>query len=1786
LEWGANGVGTIGVTPGYPNNISIGNNTTIDYNNGTPSNKAIAGNLSIELGSSLYLDFGPPLATNGDLTVAGFINNKGNFTLADDVGDDLYLGGNFENLGNFNSNGKAIFFTKNGLQTVSSTTPLTLSYVVQQPVAGINTVQLLNDLLISAPAGGNALSFTNATDIFDLNGRNLTIGTAATANTILGIGTFKGSSTSNLSIIGNGSIGTIGFTTGFQNLGTFNIDRIAGAIACVLSSPVQINTALSLTNGIIDLGNNPMTIGATAGIINASASNYIIADVANGANASLRKVFTAAGAFTFPIGDGLATANGSQYSPSTLTFTGGSYAGGSYAGVAVDDIKNTNLDASTDFISRYWKVTSAVMVPTSYVMASNYFATDVNGTETNCLSNQWNGANWLNNGSNAGTNTLSVTATALPAINHFTKGLRNAEINIKQGVTNYFHNSTYVFGSQIIGTNTDVIFTIENLGQQDLTFSAVNITGTGYSFATAFTLAPNIVGPTGTRTFTIRFNPNAIGSFAGSVSFTTNDATGAENPYVINFNGQGLSQPSDLVYVTGSAITTGVSSIINIPVLTATTGVQVMQLIVRDGSGVSDADSLPTILNSLTITQNAGTNGVANWQNAIQTISLFDDSGIKLVDGLVTATTISFSGLAYSTPDNTNKTLTIRLSLKCPLGVGVLDGQDFGFLITAANTTFAAAGSSIKASFTDFANLNTTNAISVIATKLEFTTQPLSTGLNNAMSNVIVRAFDSCGNIDLNFTNSIAVTSTGTMTGNPVSINAVAGVATFIALTHTVVGLGLTLTATSTGLTSIVSNPFDILVATVLNRGDLAILAVNSTAASPIGDEFSFVCFQDMLPGTQLYFTDNGYERDFAGLWGDSEGVFSISRINTTITKGTIISIKSNGGISSAANFTVSSCGIEDFDWTKSMTSPATTSFDLNKDDQIWIMQGGTWGGLADATPHNATHVGNVLYGWTDITWKTAPAWPPLTSGDTRSKGSTIYPGYRCYSTDVNNPDTGASRVKFDDPIDPDFTVTTRDKLDWIALINDPANWDAYTSTPLYDAGGYNYQVPTVCKSLTITPGTFVSGQWTGLKDTNWFNCNNWDTLEVPTAATNVILSAPKSLQNTDIIATATDADLFGNIAKCNNLTISARELQIRGNINNKLEVNGNLIVNGTGLLNMSDLVTGTADGQLYLKGNWDNQLTETAFLQGEGTVHLNGTTIQDVKAVGSPEKFYNLIIDNPSSFSSDDFHNDVIAEGNLELKNGGDLLIKTGQFGLAGKNLTVGLGSVLEIQDKASFTQTDDTGVVTNNGTTIVNKKGTPYSQFDYTYWSSPIVNETTGSVFAGYSPTRMFKHDASVYNDQFGKNASNTIGWPQVQGVPDSFDDEGDDWTIASGTITPGRGYIVMGSNAQMATGQTVVFTETGVNGRLNNGVIPIPVYQDRYNQLGFTGAPTFNTNSNLIGNPYASAINLVKLKADNPILTGTFYFWSHDTPISNSTPGPWAYNFTNDDFVTYTVGTGGTNTGCVGCILPTQFVASGQAFQANTTGNGTINFNNSQRVSGNNSNFYRLNPENRLWLKFKASNTETRQILIGFMNGATDGYEAEYDGLRLENGSGFDFYSYLSENPEYRLAVNGLGVFDEAKSVPLGIETIQTGTNEISIDQSEGIFANNQEVYLEDQLTNTLHDLRSGPYSFNSIIGDAINNRFILRFSNPLAATSFNNNDSNVVVYNNSKNEITVQSTTENIESVSIYDLLGRKIISQKNVIDKKVVLSNINAKNQTLLVKTKLQNGIVVTTKIIL
>jgi hypothetical protein len=1231
----------------------------------------------------------------------------------------------------------------------------------------------------------------------------------------------------------------------------------------------------------------------------------------------------------------------------------------------------------------------------------------------------------------------------------------------------------------------------------------------------------------------------------------TASSTGATEQNVTCNGNVTSSFQSDIIAISDSETSTIASTINNPAPLTSSTGVQVWQFKVRDGGAtLNDSDTLPTNLTGFTLAQDSG-NSVSTWSDAIQTIALFDGTTL-IATGTVSATQIQFSGLNISVTDNTEKSLSLRLSLKCPLGADAFDGEDFVFSLSNANTTFSTSGSG-KTTFTANTSANDSNVISVVATKLAFEVQPITTGVNGPMSPLVkVKATDSCGNLDSGFTGAISITSSGTLVPSTVTATATSGIASF-SLTHTVFGTGYTLNANATGLTGITSTSFDIYNITILQPGDIAILAFNTGIAISGDDEISFVTLVDILPGTRIDITDNAYQKcGTANGWGISEGWIRIERKNIVLTKGTIVTIRVNNGMPYIYS-------PDPTNWISSKPQPASQGiFDLNQSgEQIFFMSGGNVGGTnaSTATSDAGTYSGNFLFGFNTKGNVWAPVCGNSPAGGTKNSDKPL--NFDCFLT---WPNAQADLNKYTGPLTP------ATKREWIKRIKNPSNWTYYNDNTDYDEGPNYYT-----GSITINTGGFSEGVWIGNTSDNWFECGNWQSLKVPNETVNVVFGS-NAVDFAKIDYTAPSSEFFSDIAKCYDLTISNSYLEIVGNSANQLQVHGNLLINSGGTLDMDDSNSSTTDGQLFLYGNWTNSSSEAAFQEGNGTVHFLGNTAQVINSNvhTNPEYFYNIVLDNDFNTTAS---NNLIATGNLVVKTNTKLTVASNDYAVVNKKLTNN-GSIT-IDNNGQLIQVDEADSNDGNysGTNFKVNRIATINKFDYVYWSSPVDNFDISSITGSYR----YSWDTTF---------TNTNG---TQG----------NWTTATGIMSKGKGYIVRAPNTFLVRPATATTLPISFLGKPNNGQFDFEIKRGIYdgppidrelsnpnNEL----TTEFDDNWNLLGNPYPSAIDAYAFLALNSSkIEGAVWIWKHGTAPNSSTDPfyqNYSTNYSSSDYLKYNM---------LGPSEPVGFdgkIASGQGFMVNMLHSAglpnTITFKNSLRAATHdNSNFYRnaatTEEKSRIWLNIVNSTSgKANTTLVGYSTNSTLGEDYLYDCVFIPEGE-LAIYSLLNANP---FVIQGRGLpFDSNDTVPLGMKIMANGNHIIAINSVDGLFESTPiGIYLEDRLLNIVHDLRQSPYLFIANIG-RIDNRFLLRYTDEALGNPSFEAVADAVFIANNKNQISIQSSMESIESVTVYDVLGRLLLKKSNIKNNTFLINNLTLSNQTLIVKIVLENGQTVTKKIV-
>ncbi len=571
--------------------------------------------------------------------------------------------------------------------------------------------------------------------------------------------------------------------------------------------------------------------------------------------------------------------------------------------------------------------------------------------------------------------------------------------------------------------------------------------------------------------------------------------------------------------------------------------------------------------------------------------------------------------------------------------------------------------------------------------------------------------------------------------------------------------------------------------------------------------------------------------------------------------------------------------------------------------------------------------------------------------------------------------------------------------------------------------------------------------------------------------------------------------------------------------------------------------VTGTIISTIYVKP------TATIVVLATATAGITGCATSSITLNVLPGNLKTYTTGwSPSTPTSNDpiEINGNYSVGSLQGCNcqitGGTVTFNTGETLSLVNELTI-TGGTLTFEDSSSLVQTND---VINSGSINYKRTTQPINRYDYNYWSSPVNSQTLVGLSPDTLPDKYFHFDAAI-----------TDYWAT---------------SLGSDIMNPGEGYIIRGPQT-LDTNTRQSFTGTFI-GVPNNGTITTQVVSGRYN---------------LIGNPYPSALDanlFLSNTLNDAIVEGTIYLWTHNTPITNL-----AYN--PADYAVYNL-TGATGTAALtgatvlhNWNIPNGNIASCEAFFIKGISSGNATFNNSMRVVGNNDQFFKNSAsptgentleKHRIWLGVTNDQGDYKEALIGYVSGASVGLDRGYDG-ELFSQTPACIYT-LSEEKE--LSIQGRPLpFQDSDEVPLGFHADNSGTFSISLVDYDGLFSN-QDIYLEDKMLNSTHNMKTNNYSFTSNSG-TFNNRFILRYKNAKITTSLFSEES-VLVFKNNQN-ININSSNTILKSVEIYDLRGRELFNQSEINSSQFEVTNFNSSQQIVLVKVTSKDGITITKKII-
>lgn len=449
-------------------------------------------------------------------------------------------------------------------------------------------------------------------------------------------------------------------------------------------------------------------------------------------------------------------------------------------------------------------------------------------------------------------------------------------------------------------------------------------------------------------------------------------------------------------------------------------------------------------------------------------------------------------------------------------------------------------------------------------------------------------------------------------------------------------------------------------------------------------------------------------------------------------------------------------------------------------------------------------------------------------------------------------------------------------------------------------------------------------------------------------------------------------------------------------------------------------------------------------------------------------------------------------------------------------------------------------TNAVANTGSIKVKRNSNPLYRFDYTLWSSPLIGQNLKGFSSATLSNRFY-----TYNTATGTNGDYEAVFPtQSEG---------------SYNFESGKGYLIRTPDSHPA------YVAGNPGTVINAEFTGVP-----YNQSVNVALSNANTGFNLVGNPYPSAISIAQLFSSNSdAIDGTIWFWRKRNGASGS------------GYATST-GMGVTSAQPEAAALnPNGVINAGQGFfvkvKSGATQN-TLNFSNALRSATTGGAFFRNAnttevERHRIWLNLSNGTEVVGQTLLGYMTGATSGVDYGIEGSYF-NDSAIAFTSYI-ENKEFAIQGRSLP-FTSDDVVPMSFKTDVAGNYTIAIDHVDGLFAGSQEVFLKDNTTGQLHNLKSGAYSFASETG-VFNNRFEIVYRAALGVKVPTISSNNIVAYKQN-GSLVINSGNYVMENIELYDMSGRLIYTKNNIDASSAVIANLPIANQVLVVKiTTAENG---------
>lgn len=212
---------------------------------------------------------------------------------------------------------------------------------------------------------------------------------------------------------------------------------------------------------------------------------------------------------------------------------------------------------------------------------------------------------------------------------------------------------------------------------------------------------------------------------------------------------------------------------------------------------------------------------------------------------------------------------------------------------------------------------------------------------------------------------------------------------------------------------------------------------------------------------------------------------------------------------------------------------------------------------------------------------------------------------------------------------------------------------------------------------------------------------------------------------------------------------------------------------------------------------------------------------------------------------------------------------------------------------------------------------------------------------------------------------------------------------------------------------------------------------------------------------------------------------------------------------------------------------------------------------------------------WLNLTSNFGHFSQMAVGYTSEATLGVDRGIDGLNINNQ--YYLCSSIDDSP---YTIQGRPSFVVNDVVPIVFKIAKAGDYAIDIYNVTGLFFN-QEIFIIDKFTNSIYDLKSGPYLFSSNVG-IFKNRFEIVYQKGLSLQQTVFKEKPLQVFKQNQ-DLIVKPGTKVISKIAVYDFNG-KLIASKNGSNTQEFKLFIESSLEVLIVKIVNEDGSIVTKKI--